>query len=398
MKNIRKHEEEALKNIKHINDLEDYVSIIYKKGIESLLKAELTDHLGYEKYESCREQNYRNGSSKKQLKTDIGKLLVEIPRDRDSTFEPILVPKHRRISTKISSSIITLYSKGLSTRDIEETIKDIYGINVSPSTISHITDSVIEDIKDWQSRPLDEQYCIVWADGLSVKIRHNGIVINKTVYLLIGLSISGRKEILGMWISESESASFWMSVFTDIKSRGVNDILIACTDNLKGIQAAIKAVFRNTTGQLCIVHQIRNSCKFVVWKDKKEFSQDLKCIYTANNLEQAVDALDALEDKWGHKYYYAIKSWRDNWADLTVFYDYPHEIRRIIYTTNIIESLNSGIRKYIKTKNAFPDDFAAKKSIFLAINIIQKKWTMPIIDWPVILNQFKILYNDRLKL
>ncbi len=398
MKNIRKHEEEALKKIKHINDLEDYVSTIYKKGIESLLKAELTDHLGYGKYEPCQEQNYRNGSSKKQLKTDIGKLLVEIPRDRDSTFEPILVPKHRRISTKISSSILTLYSKGLSTRDIEETIKDIYGINVSPSTISHITDSVIEDIKDWQSRPLDEQYCIVWADGLSVKIRHNGIVINKTVYLLIGLSISGRKEILGMWISERENASFWMSVFTDIKSRGVNDILISCTDNLKGIQAAIKAVFRNTTGQLCIVHQIRNSCKFVVWKDKKEFLQDLKCIYTANNLEQAVDALDALENKWGHKYYYAIKSWRDNWTDLTAFYDYPHEIRRIIYTTNIIESLNSGIRKYIKTKNAFPDDFAAKKSIFLAINIIQKKWTMPIIDWPVILNQFKILYDDRLKL
>lgn len=398
MKNIRKHEEEALKKIKHIKDLEDYVSTIYKKGIESLLKAELTDHLGYEKYEPCQEQNYRNGSSKKQLKTDIGKLLVEIPRDRDSTFEPILVPKHRRISTKISSSILTLYSKGLSTRDIEETIKDIYGINVSPSTISHITDSVIEDIKDWQSRPLDEQYCIVWADGLSVKIRHNGLVINKTVYLLIGLSIAGRKEILGMWIRERESASFWMSVFTDIKSRGVNDILISCTDNLKGIQAAIKAVFRNTTGQLCIVHQIRNSCKFVVWKDKKEFLQDLKCIYTANNLEQAVDALDALENKWGHKYYYAIKSWRDNWADLTAFYDYPHEIRRIIYTTNIIESLNSGIRKYIKTKNAFPDDFAAKKSIFLAINIIQKKWTMPIIDWPVILNQFKILYDDRLKL
>lgn len=398
MKKINKEDNDFLKNISNINDLDDFISRIYKQGVENLLKAELTEHLGYEKNKKSNTNNYRNGISGKKLKTNIGDILIDIPRDRDSSFDPIIVPKHHRISTKISDAVITLYSKGMSTRDIEETIKEIYGLSVSASTVSHITDSVLDDIKDWQSRPLDELYCIVWADGLSVKMRHNGIVINKTIYLVIGLTVSGRKDVLGMWISETESASFWLHVFTDIRGRGVKDILIACTDNLKGIQAAIRTVFKQTVGQLCIVHQIRNSCKYVVWKDKKEFVQDLKFIYSANNEEQAADALKALDAKWGKKYNYAIKSWQDNWEDLMVFLGYPPEIRRIIYTTNIIESLNSGVRKYIKIKTVFPDEFAAKKSVFLAIQNIQKKWTMPIIDWGMILNQFKILYNDRIKL
>jgi transposase-like protein len=299
------------------------------------------------------------------------------------------------MSSKIEHAIITMYSRGMTTRDIEATIKDIYGVDVSEGSISNITSTILEDIKEWQQRPLDPVYFVVWMDGIVFKVRQNGKVQGKTIYLMIGLKQTGRKEVLGMWISETESASFWLNVLTDIKARGVKDILIASTDNLAGIRQAIKSAFPNTITQLCVVHQIRNSCKYVVWKDRKAFISDLKLVYGAINRDLAYQALDDFAEKWGHKYAYALKSWRDNWDELTAYFDYPQEIRKIMYTTNAIESLNSSIRKYTKTKTVFPDDQAALKAVYLAVANVEKKWTFPIRDWGSVINQLIIKFGDR---
>lgn len=386
---------EALIKIKSQEEFDDFFQKLYKQARENMLKAEMEEHLGYKKHEKTDGKNSRNGYSNKTLKTNLGEIPLDVPRDREASFEPKVVPKHQRMSSKIEQAIITMYSKGLSTRDIEETVKDIYGIEVSESSISGITNAVIDDIKQWQSRPLEEVYYTIWLDGIVFKVRQNGKVSNKTIYLIIGLNGDGKKEVLGLWISETESASFWVNVLTDLKARGVQDVLIACSDNLAGINQAIKAVFPETTAQLCIVHQIRNSCKYVVWKERKQFSGDLKTIYGAINREDAADALIKVEEKWGHKYGYAIKSWHNNWDQLTAFFDYPMEIRRLIYTTNIIESLNSTIRKYTKIKTVFPDDQSVQKAVYLAICNVQKKWTMPIRDWGMILNQFIIKFESR---
>lgn len=392
--------EDALKKIKSQSELDDFFTNLYKQAVENMLKAEMEEHLGYKKNEKTlgRKGNSRNGYSGKTLKTNIGDIPLDVPRDRDSSFEPIVVPKHQRMSAKIEQAIITMYSKGMTTRDIEETIKDIYGIKVSESSVSNITSIVIEDIKQWQNRPLDNVYFVVWLDGIVFKIRQNGKVINKTIYVIIGLNGAGMKEVLGLWINETESASFWANILTDLKARGVEDILIACTDNLAGIKQAINAVFPNTLSQLCIVHQIRNSCKYVVWKEKKQFIADLKAVYAAPNREAAADALIVFDEKWGKKYGYAVKSWQSNWDHLTAYFDFPVEIRYIIYTTNAIESLNSVIRKYTKTKNIFPDDQAALKSVFLAICNMQRKWTLPIRNWGMILNQFIIKFEARCRI
>ena len=390
--------DDALKKIKSQAELDDFFQTLYKQAVENMLKAEMEEHLGYKKHEKSTGKNSRNGYSNKTLKTNIGDIPLDMPRDRDASFEPKVVPKHQRMSARIEQAIITMYSKGLSTRDIEETVKDIYGIEVSESSISTITHAVIEDIKVWQSRPLDDVYFVLWLDGIVFKVRQNGKVSNKTIYIIIGLNSSGMKEVLGLWINETESASFWVNVLTDLKARGVQDVLISCTDNLAGINQAILAVFPQTTNQLCIVHQIRNSCKYVPWKEKKLFAADLKTIYGAINREEAADALDVFEDKWGKKYAYAIRSWRANWDSLTVFFDYPLEIRKLIYTTNIIESMNSTIRKYTKIKTVFPDDQSVQKAVYLAINNVQKKWTMPIRDWGVILNQFIIKFESRCRI
>ena len=375
--------DDALKKIKTQSELDDFFQKLYKQAIENMLKAEMEDHLGYKKHEKAEKEskNSRNGYSNKTLKTNIGNIPLDMPRDRDSSFEPKVIPKHQRMSARIEQAIITMYSKGMSTRDIEDTVKDIYGIEVSESSVSSITGAVIEDIKQWQTRQLNEQYYVIWLDGIVFKVRQNGKVSNKTIYIIIGLNGDGMKEVLGLWVSETESASFWVNVLTDLKARGVKDVLIACTDNLAGINQAIKAVFPETTTQLCIVHQIRNSCKFVVWKERKQFSLDLKTVYGAINRQTAADALIEFEQKWGNKYGYAVKSWQNNWEQLTAFFDFPMEIRRLIYTTNIIESLNSGIRKYTKVKTVFPDDQSVLKSVYLAISNIQKKWSMPIRDW-----------------
>jgi len=396
-KELFKIPEEALKKIRTREEFESYFQELYKQGVEALLKAEIDEHLGYPKHDPSGKNsgNSRNGFSKKTLKTNLGEVPLDVPRDRNATFDPIVVPKHDRMSSKIEHAIITMYSRGMTTRDIEATIKDIYGVDVSEGSISNITSTILEDIKEWQQRPLDPVYFIVWMDGIVFKVRQNGKVQGKTIYLMIGLKQTGRKEVLGMWISETESASFWLNVLTDIKSRGVREILIASTDNLAGIRQAIKSAFPNTITQLCVVHQIRNSCKYVVWKDRKQFIADLKLVYGAINREIAYEALDDFAKKWEHKYAYALKSWRDNWDELTAYFDYPQEIRKIMYTTNAIESLNSSIRKYTKTKTVFPDDQAVLKAVYLAVANVEKKWTFPVRDWGSVINQLIIKFGDR---
>ena len=389
------------KDFKDRKDFDEFFSELFKEGINQMLKGEMTDHLGCEKHskEGDNTGNSRNGDYQKTLKTNLGEITVNVPRDRNGEFDPKVVPKHEsRLSDEIAQVIIGLYSRGMSTTDIQEQIEQIYGVQVDSTSVSNITNTLLESIKEWQSRPLEEVYYVVWMDGISIKIRHNSKVINKTIYLVIGLTQEGKKQVLGMWISENESASFWMSVLTDLKARGVKDILIASTDNLAGFTEAIKSVFPLTVTQICIVHQVRNSLRYVVWKEKKEFTVDMKEIYHAPTIEAAEQALDKFEKKWNHKYAYAVKSWRKNWEELTRFYEYPIEIRKIVYTTNIIESLNRGIRKYTKTKSVFPHDQAAMKSVYLAISNIEKKWTQPIRNWGVILQQFLIIFEERCRI
>ncbi len=298
----------------------------------------------------------------------------------------------------VENVIISLYAKGMSNSDIEEQIREVYGFNISTSTISRITDRITEDIIAWQNRPLDPVYLIVWMDGIVFKVRENSKVINKTIYIAVGLCRDGIKEVLGLWLGKNESASFWMGVLTDIKARGINDILITSTDNLNGFIDTIKNVFPESRTQICVIHQIRNSVRYVVWKDKKEFSKDMRQIYEAPTREATGAALKDFAIKWESKYGYAVKSWQNNWEDLTVSFDFPVEIRRIIYTTNLIENLNGKIRKYTKNKFSFPTDEAVMKSVYLALRETSKKWTKPIRNWGMILNQFLIIFAERVQL
>lgn len=389
------------KQFKDQESFQAFFQQLFKEGVEAMLRGELDEHLGYEKHstEGYNSGNSRNGSSSKTVKTQsIGDVVLSIPRDRDSSFSPQLVPKHSRMSEKLEEVIISLYSRGMTTTDIEDHIKEQYGQGISSGTVSNITNKLLAKVKEWQNRPLEEVYFAVWMDGIRIKIRHNSKIVNKCIYLVIGLTKEGKKQVLGMWIDQTESASFWMKVLNDMKQRGVADIFIACTDNLTGFTQAIKAVFPEAITQLCVVHQIRNSCKFVSWKERKEFAKDLRSVYTAVDVDRAADALDEFEQKWGDKYAYAIQSWRKNWENLTAYFEFPAEIRRIIYTTNIIESLNSGVRKYTKTKTIFPHDDAALKVVYMAVAKVEKKWTMSIRDWGVILQQFLIIFGDRCKL
>lgn len=388
---------EFLKQFKDSKDFSSFMEELYVRGTEKMLEGELDHHLGYEKHspEGRNSGNSRNGKTSKKLKSKYGEVKIEVPRDRAGTFEPVLVPKRRGLAEGIEELVISLYAKGMSTRDIEEQLREIYGFTISESTVSTITHRVSEDIAEWQQRPLERLYCIVWMDGIAFKVRHSGKVISKTVYLAVGLNSEGRKELLGMWLSESESAAFWVGVLTDIRARGVEDILITCTDNLNGFTQGIRSVFPEAATQICVVHQIRNSCRYVVWKDKKAFAADMKAIYNAPTREVAAVELERFEQAWGAKYPYAVKSWRANWEELTVFFDFPLEIRRIIYTTNLIENLNGKIRKYTKAKGAFPDDGSVRKAVFLALREITKKWTQPQRNWGLILNQFVTLYPER---
>ena len=389
---------EFFKQFKTAEELNSFVKEIQKRGIEQLLEGELDAHLGYQKHHNSSSENARNGYSSKKIKTEQGEQAIQIPRDRDATFNPMLIPKRKSMVDGVENVIISLYSKGMTNADIEEQIREVYGFEVSTSTILRITEKITEDILAWQNRPLEPIYLVVWMDAIVFKVRENSKVVNKAIYLAVGLRRDGKKEVLGMWLGKNESAAFWMSVLTDLKSRGVEDILITATDNLNGFTATIQAVFPQSTTQICIVHQIRNACKYVVWKDRKPFTKDMKDIYQAPNEQAAKAAFESFKNKWKDKYSYAIKSWENNWQELTAFLQFPVEIRRIVYTTNLIENLNGKIRKYTKNKLSFPTDQAVQKSVYLAIREATKKWTMPIRDWGIILNQFLIIFEDRLKI
>jgi len=384
------------KQFKTGEELTSFFHALRKRAIEEMLEGELDAHLGYDKHQSSENKNSRNGHSTKTIKSENGQTEIKVPRDRDSSFQPMLIKKRESFIDGIENIIISMYAKGMSTNDIEEHIREIYDYDVSTATISRITDRISNDIIEWQNRSLEPVYLIVWMDGIVFKVRENSKVINKTMYIAVGLRTDGRKEVLGLWLGKNESSAFWMTVLTDIKARGVQDILITATDNLNGFTDTIKTVFPQSTKQICVVHQIRNASKYVVWKDKKEFAKDMREIYTASTKKNAELALDELEKKWNSKYSYAIKSWRTNWDELTAFFDFPLEIRKIIYTTNLIENLNGKIRKYTKNKLSFPTDEAVLKSTFLALNEATKKWTMPIRDWGMIHNQFLLIFDDRI--
>ncbi len=387
-----------LDGIKTQEDLSNMLKELHSAALEAMLQGELDNHLGYSKHKQSSNNNSRNGSSSKHVKTEFGKSQIQVPRDRDGSFEPIVVPKHQSTATPIENIIISLYAKGMSVADIEDELQEIYGYKLSTSAISIITDKVNQRVLDWQNRPLEAVYCVVWMDGIVFKVRQSGKVINKTIYLAVGLNREGYKELLGMWLGHNESAAFWQGVLTDLKARGVQDILVTVTDNLNGFTQSIKNVFPTADTQICVVHQIRNSARYVVWKDKKAFTADMKLIYNAPNKEMAEQELHRFAEKWNDKYPYAVQSWQRNWDELTVFFDFPLEIRKIIYTTNLIENLNGKIRKYTKNKMAFPTDDALKKSVYLSLMQITKKWTQPIHNWGIILNQFLTIFEKRVQL
>lgn len=392
---------EFYQQFKSKESFQEYFNTMFKEGIEHMLQSELDEHLGYSKHakEGDNTGNSRNGSFSKTITTEsVGDLVLNIPRDRNGDFEPRVIPKGHTISSKIEDSILGMYSRGMTTSDVRKQVLDMYGLEISETTVSNITERIMESAREWQQRALEPVYYAVWMDGIVLKIREDGKVINKCVYIVIGLKPDGKKEVLGFWIEKTESAAFWMSVLTDLKARGVEDILIACTDNLKGFTQAIAAVFPQTVTQLCIVHQIRNSCKFVVWKDRKQFCKDLRVMYTAINREIAWEELQKFKIKWQDKYKYAITSWEENWDNLSNYFEYPLELRKIVYTTNTIENLNRGIRKYTKTKGQFPNDNSASKSVFLSIKNIETSWEKPIANWGLILHQYLIIFENRCRL
>lgn len=371
-----------------------------KAILERALESELTHELGYEKHSSPDKPsgNARNGTSRKTLKTDHGDLDLTVPRDRNSEFEPQIVKKGQRRFSGFDDKIVSMYARGMTTRDIQGHLEEIYGVEVSPTLISSVTDGILSEVKEWQNRPLDEVYPIVFFDAIRIKIRDEGHVINKAVYLAIGIDMNGRKDVLGIWIEKNEGAKFWLSVFTELKNRGVQDVLIACVDGLKGLPEAIEAVFPLAEIQLCIVHMVRNSTKFVSYKDYKKITTDLKSIYRAATVEQAEEALKDFEEAWDDRYPMISKSWRSNWSNVIPFFAYSAEIRKAIYTTNAIESLNNSLRKVTKTRNSFPSDEAAIKLLYMALRNIMKKWTMPIRNWSLAIHQFSIRFEGRLVL
>ena len=396
IKQLEAFAKEAAKSIKSESDLNDFRQVLSKIAIETALNAELEEHLGYEKNARSPSGNRRNGCSIKQLSTEDGSLEIETPRDREGSFEPQLVKKRQTRFASLNDKIISLYAKGMTTREIVATFKEMYDADVSETLISKVTDSVMERVTEWQCRPLAPVYPIVYLDCIMVKIRHSGQVINKAVYLALGLNLEGKKDLLGLWIAETEGAKFWLNVLTDLQNRGVQDILIACVDGLKGFPEAINAVFPQTQIQLCVVHMIRNSLKYVSYKDYKAVTGDLKQIYQAATEDEGLLALERFSDRWDDQYPLISKSWLNNWQNLSTLFSYPMDIRRAIYTTNAIESVNSVIRKAIIKRKVFPTDDSAKKVIYLAIQEASKKWTMPIRNWKGALNRFLILFEDRL--
>ena len=391
--------EELLKDYKSPEDLLGQGGLLKeltKALVEKALDGELTHHLGYPKHSASKSDNARNGKSKKGLLTDHGKMEIVSPRDRNGSFEPELVKKRQTRFDGFDDKILSMYSRGMTVREIQGHLEDIYAVEVSPDLISSVTDSVLEEVRAWQNRPLDAVYPIVFMDALRVKIRDNGHVINKAVYMALGVNLDGHKEVLGLWVAKEEGAKFWLKVVTELKNRGVKDMFIACVDGLKGFPEAIESVYPETQVQLCIVHMVRNSLRFVPWKDKKAVVADLKTIYTATNAEMAKENLKSFRTKWNEKYPTIADSWERNWEGLIPFLSYPDYIRKAIYTTNAIESLNRSLRKVSKTRGSFPNDESALKLLYLALSNISKKWTMPIRLWKQALNQFVILFPGRM--
>ena len=368
---------------------------LQKQLLEAALSGELDDHLGYGTHERAGTDNARNGYTTKQLQTPSGKFELEVPRDRDASFEPQIIKKGQRRFDGFDDKIISMYARGMSVREIRGHLDELYGVEVSPDLISRVTDEVMDEVREWQSRPLDNIYPIIIFDALRVKIRDEGTVRNKAVYLALGFTLEGHKEVLGLWIEQTEGAKFWLRVMTEIKNRGVGDVFIAVVDGLKGFPEAINAVFPETSVQTCIVHMIRHSLNYVPWNDRKAVVADLKSIYRAESADAAAKRLDEFEEKWDDKYPPIAQSWRRNWEQVIPFFAYPVAVRKIIYTTNAIESLNMSLRKIIKNRGHFPSDDAATKLLYLALRNAAKKWTMPSRTWKQALNQFAILFQDR---
>jgi putative transposase len=369
-----------------------------KQLLERAMAAEMTEHVGYDKHEAIGNNsgNSRNGKSAKTIKGSFGTMPLEVPRDRNGTFEPQIIEKHQTRFTGFDENIISLYSRGMSTREIQQHIEEIYHVEVSPALISSVTDAVLDEVKTWQNRQLEAVYPIVYMDAIQFKVRDNGHVKSKAIYLAIGVTLEGYKEVLGLWIAQTEGAKFWLQVVTELKNRGVTDIFIACVDGLKGFPEAIENVFPRTEVQLCIVHLVRHSLNYVGWKQRKEVARDLKTIYTAATDVEAEQRLAEFSLKWDAKFPMISKSWRNNWPRVIPFFAHPPEIRKVIYTTNAIESLNMSLRKVTKARGSFPNDEAVSKLLYLALRNIAKKWTMPVHAWKDALNRFAIIYENRL--
>lgn len=388
--------DEILKTYKNPEDFKGIWNDLQKALLERMLQGEMTNHLGYEKNEKGKNpENSRNGKTKKSLTGEFGEMEIEVPRDRASEFEPKIIQKGQRRFTGFDDKIISMYARGMTTREIQAHLQEIYNYEVSPDLISDVTEEVMKDVIEWQNRTIDNMYLIVYFDAIMVKVRDNGHLMNKAVYLALGVNLEGKKELLGMWIEQTEGSKFWLKVMTELKNRGLNDILISCVDGLKGFEEAIHAVFPKTEVQLCIVHMIRNSLKYVSYKDKKAVVADLKLIYDAVTEEEARLNLANFKAKWDNRYPSIGKSWESNWTKITPYFAYPDDIRKAIYTTNAIESVNMSLRKIIKNRASFPTDEAALKLLFLAFRNISKKWTMPIRDWGKAMNQFALHFGER---
>lgn len=383
--------------LKDVKDIQSLLKEQFKDIMQEMLEAELDHELGYSKYDYKNKDtdNSRNGSRPKTVRSDYGDIELDIPRDRNGEFEPIIVKKNQRDVSSIDDQVMSMYAKGMTVRDIQQHLESLYGIEVSPTMISQITEKIMPTIKEWQQRPLQEVYAHLVLDAIHYKVRQDGRIVNKAVYIILGINLDGLKEVLGMWVGENETSKFWLKVITDLQQRGVKDILIASIDGLNGFKEAIQAVYPDTQIQRCIVHMIRNSTKYLSYKDRKSFVADLKTVYQAVNEEAALIALDSLEAKWGEKYYIAIKPWKDHWEEVSTMFEYPAEIRRLIYTTNAIESFNRQLRKVTKAKSSFPTDDSLLKMLYLAMMDITKKWTMKVRDWGKIINQLAIHFEGR---
>ena len=393
--------DQLLKNYKKPEDIlgeQGLLKRLSKAVLERALGGELTEHLGYEKHDPSGRGsgNSRNGTTGKTLKGKNGEVQIDVPRDRNGTFEPQIVKKHQTRFDGFDDKILSMYARGMTTRDIQGHLEEIYGVEVSPTLISNVTDAVVEEVKTWQNRPLDAVYPILYLDALHVKIRDAGHVQNRAIYVALGVQMEGHKEVLGLWAGQAEGAKFWLQVVTELKNRGVQDIFIACVDGLKGLPQAIEAVFPKAQVQLCIVHLVRNSLNYVCWKERKAVAADLKPIYGAATSDDAWQRLETFAEKWDGRYPSISQIWRRNWDQVSPFFAYPVEIRKVIYTTNAVESLNMSLRKVIKTRGSFPNEEAALKLLYLGLERAAKKWTRPVLDWKAALNRFAILYEDRL--